>query len=217
MIDQRHTQQSARALWSGYVHRLFQTLKLEDRPAAEDISESVACFCQQQPRMPGHTLSLLMARSFCAIGDAEAAERILRSDRRHAPYTDSWLEVLSTEYPFPELVPLFSSRALRPVRMTSAGGSLWVLDFENIQLTETDRHELILLQTIRVLMEKVSNVWKKTDGRGTLGVKALNRPAQLIRTRRSEPQLLDHMRAVFDLLAQKNHWACTPDVLLLNL
>ncbi|MFA7257433.1 MAG: hypothetical protein WC047_07670, partial [Kiritimatiellales bacterium] len=146
-----------RTLWSGYVRRLFQTLEIHDRPAAQDISESLAVFCQHHANMSGHILSLLMARSFCITGDTEAAGRILRHDRAHRLHTCSWLDVLSADYPFPELYPLFSSRALYPQNFASAG-MLWVLDFNKISLTEADRHELILFQTIRVLTEKVSNV-----------------------------------------------------------
>lgn len=216
MIDTHQSRRLAeRQLWTGYVRKLFQTLEIDRRAAAEDITESVAVFCQSQPQIPGHTLSLLMARSFCITGDAEAAGRILRYDRAHRPHTDSWLEVLSAGYPFPELYPLFSSRALRPQSLTSAG-TVWVLDFNRIHLAEAGRHELILFQTVRVLTEKVSNVWKKSDGRGTLGVKGLSRPARLVRSRHSGQQLIEHIRDVLTLRAQKNGWTNTPAVLLLN-
>jgi hypothetical protein len=166
--------------------------------------------------MPGHTLSLLMARSFCVTGDAEAAGRILRHDRAHRSYAESWLEVLSSEYPFPELYPLFSSRALRPQNLTSAG-TVWVLDFDKVQLTEADRHELILFQTVRVLTEKVSNVWKKSSGQGTLGIKGLARLTNFVRGRQSARQLTSHVCDVLALRAQKNGWRVAPAVLLVDL
>lgn len=205
-----------RRLWSGYVQQLFQTLDISDRASAQDITESVAVFCQQHTNVSSHTLSLLMARSFCITGDAEAAGRILRHDREHSPHAGSWLEVLSAGYPFPELYPLFSSRALRPQSLTSAG-TLWVLDFDKVQLTDADRHELILFQTVRVLTEKVSNVWKKSAGQGTLGVKGLPRLMRFVRSRRTSPQLSVHIQDVLALCAQKNGWNHTPAVLLLDL
>ncbi len=217
MIDMYQSRRlDERRLWSGHVQQLFQTLEIDGRAAAQDISESVAVFCQHHAHMPEHTLSLLMARSFCIAGDAEAAGRILRHDRTHCSHTGSWLEVLSSGYPFPELYPLFSSRALRPQSLTSAG-PLWVLDFDRIQLTEADRHELILFQTVRTLTEKVSNVWKKTDGRGTLGVKGLLRLTQFVRGRQDSHQLSGHIRDVLALRARKNGWAASPSVLLLDL
>ena len=217
MIDTHQSRRlEERQLWSGYVQQLFQTLEIQDRAAAPDITESLAVFCQQNTRMPEHTLSLLMARSFCATGDAEAAGRILRHDRAHRSHAESWLEVLSAEYPFPELYPLFSSRALRPQNLTSAG-TVWVLDFDKVRLTEADRHELILFQTVRVLTEKVSNVWKKTNGQGTLGIKGLARLTKFVRGRQPARQLTGHIHDVLALRAQKNGWSATPSVLLVDL
>jgi hypothetical protein len=217
MIDTHQSRRlEERQLWSGTVQRLFQTLEIDDRAAAPDITESLAVFCEQHARMPGHTLSLLMARSFCVTGDAEAAGRILRHDRAHRSHAESWLEVLSAEYPFPELYPLFSSRALRPQSLTSAG-TVWVLDFDQVHLTEADRHELILFQTVRVLTEKVSNVWKKSGGQGTLGIKGLARLTKFVRGRQPARQLTDHIRDVLTLRAQKNSWSAAPSVLLVDL
>jgi len=217
MIDAHQSRQLAeRRLWSGTVQQLFQTLEINDRASAPDITESLAVFCQQHDCIPGHTLSLLMARSFCITGDTEAAGRILRHDRAHGPHAESWLEVLSAGYPFPELYPLFSSRALHPQNLASAG-TLWVLDLDKVHLTEADRHELILFQTVRVLTEQVSNVWKKSDGQGTLGVKGLARLTRFVRSGHISRQLPGHIRDVLALRAQKNGWANVPDVLLFDL
>ena len=236
MIDTHQSRQlEERQLWSGTVQRLFRTLEIHDRAAAPDITESLAVFCQHHPRMPGHTLALLMARSFCVTGDAEAAGRILRHNRAHRSHAASWLEVLSAEYPFPELYPLFSSRALRPQKLASAG-TIWVLDFDQVRLTEADRHELILFQTVRVLTEKVSNGWtraqrerprcggamtagngNKTNGQGTLGIKGLARLTKFVRGRQPARQLTDHIRDVLVRRAQKNNWCAAPAVLLVDL
>ncbi len=216
MIDTHQSRRHAeRRLWSGYVNRLFQTLEIHDRASAPDITESLAVFCQHHSHIPARALSLLMARSFCITGDAEAAGRILRHDRTHRSHAESWLEVLSADYPFPELYPLFSSRALHPQHLASAG-SVWVLDFNQIRLTEADRHELLLFQTVRVLTEQVSNVWKKSDGRGTLGVKGLPRLIRFVRDRKAARQLPGHIRDVLALRAQKNGWTNVPTVLLFD-
>jgi hypothetical protein len=217
MIDTHQNRRLAeRRIWSGYVQEIFQTLEIRSPVSAGDISESLAVFCQHQPHVSRQSLSLLMARSFCATGDAEVAGRILRHDRVHRPHAESWLEVLSSGYPFPELYPLFSSRALRPQSLTSAG-ALWLLDLGKIRLTEADRHELILFQTLRVLTEQVSNVWKKSAGQGTLGIKGLSRLTQFVRGRQASRQLLRHIEDVLALRAQKNGWANVPSVLLFDL
>lgn len=217
MIDTHQSRRLAeRSLWSGYLAELFRTLELSGHAAAPDITESLAVFCQHQACIPEHTLALLMARSFCVSGDTEAAGRILHHERAYRAHAGSWLEVLASGYPFPELYPLFSSRALRPQSMTSAG-SVWVLDFDRIRLTDADRHELILFQTVRVLTEKVSNVWKKADGRGTLGVKGLTRLEESVRGRPPAQRLIGHIRDVLNLCSQKNGWTGVPAVLLFDL
>lgn len=216
MIDLHQSRRLAeRQLWSGTVQKLFQTLEIGDRTSARDITESLAVVCQHHTYMPAHSLSLLMARSFCITGDTEAAGRILRHDRAYGPHAESWLEVLSAGYPFPELYPLFSSRALHPQHLVSAG-NVWVLDFDKIRLTDADRHELILFQTVRTLTEKVSNVWKKSNGRGTLGVKGLLRLTQFVCNRKVSRHLPSHIRDVLALRAQKNGWTNVPAVLLFN-
>ena len=219
MIDAYQSRtQTSRHLWSGTIQRLFQTLELQDHAAAPEILESLAVFCQEQPRMPRRSLSLLMARSFCVIGDSEAAERVLRHDRTHQTHVDSWLNILTAQYPFPELYPLFSARVLRPQVLNSVGCA-WVLDFDAVDLSEADRHELILFQTVRVMTEKVSNVWKKSTGQGTLGIKGLRRLTHFMRPRsvQMSTQLFDHIRDVLIRCANENGWDQTPAVLQIDL
>jgi len=221
MIDQVATRaHSARRLWFGTIQRLFQTLDLNERETASEISESLAAFCEQHPHMPDHTLSLLMARSFCATGDRAAADCVLRHDSAHSHHTNAWLDVLSAEYPFPDLYPLFSSRALRPLRLKTVGEkTTWVLDLEKFHLSDANRHEMILMQTLRVLTEKVSNVWKKADGRGTLVIKGHSRISNLTYPRcgRAAPQMISYLQDILQRCAKRNGWSAVPSVLLLDL
>lgn len=216
MIDTHQSRQlDGRRLWSGHVRRLLRTINVDEHVSAADITESLAVFCQRHEYVPEHSLFLLIARSFCAAGDADAAGLVLRNNHAYRPHTESWLEVLSAGYPFPELYPLFSSRALRPQSLASAG-TLWVLDFDKVRLTDADRHELILFQTARVLAEKISSVWKRSAGQGTLGIKGLER---LTRSagRHTAQRLSGHIRDVLARCARKNGWTDVPDVLLLDL
>lgn len=213
-------ERSARRLWSGHVQQILQQLDLHERETAAEISESLAVFCQQHPHISGRALSLLMARSFCATGDRAAAGRVLRRDREHGAHTEAWLEVLSAEYPFPELYPLFSSRALRPLRLQTVGEqTAWVLDLNRIHLAEADRHEMILLQTLRTLAETASNVWNKTDGQGNLVVNCLSRfsGAASSSRRKSVSQMRSYIQDVLERRAARNGWSSVPSVLLLDL
>jgi hypothetical protein len=221
MIDSYAIQaHSGRGLWSGVVKRFFQTLDLHERETASNISESLAVFCEQHPHMSHHALSLLAARSFCVVGDREAARHVLSRDRKHEAHADVWLEVLSAEYPFPELYSLFQSRTLRPLHLKTVGGEFtWVLDLEQIRLSAADLHEMLLQQTLRVLTEKVSNIWNKADGKGTLVVKGLPRVSGLIHSRgeRGASQMVRYLQDVLHRCAERNDWAFVPSVLLLDL
>ena len=221
MIDSYAAREHAdRCLWSGHVQRVLQQLNLHECDTVGDVSESLAVFCQQHPHISRRALSLLMARSFCATGDSAAAARVLNHDCEHGSHTDAWLEVLSAEYPFPELYPLFSSRALRPLRLKTVGEqTVWVLDLEKIHLTEADRHEMILMQTLRALTETVSNVWKKTNAQGTLVIKGLSRfsgfgPSS---QRPSASRMLGYIQDVLQHCAARVERASVPSVLLLDL
>ena len=217
MIDLRtEASRQARRLWADHIRRQMQELDLDDRLATVEISESLAVFCVQHPQLTNHTLSLLLARSFCATGDADAACRILKHDHRCRAYTETWLDALSAEYPFPELYPLFSSRILHPLHLaTVRTPRSWELDLEKLALTPADRHEIILLQTLRMLVEKVSNVWKKSAGEGALAVKGLARISSFLQSR-SDQNLPNYLRDVLCCCARNNGWPTAPSILLLD-
>ena len=165
-------------------------------------------------------LSLLMARSFYVSGDVEAAEWILQHDPCCGRHLASWLDVLSTEYPFPELYPLFSAHVLRPVLLNSAGvHETWMLDLDRLALSDADRHELLLFQTLRTLTEKVSSVWNKSEGQWTLGIKGLRRmvAAPGARKRTVAGALFNHMGDVLKRCARIRGWSQVPSVLKIDL
>lgn len=221
MIDTlQHEARLARTLWAGTIRKQFQTLELEDRPCSDAVSDSIALFCQALRRLDGCALSLIMARSLCAAGDAEAAGRVLSRDAACRSCVDTWLDVLTGEYPFPEIFPLFSSRALHPIHLhTVPGGTVWVLDFDRILLADTACHELILFQTLRTLTEKISNVWKRSDGKGVLGIKGLKRVlrGQSVRNMQNEAQCTAYIQDVLAREAVKACWSAVPSVLLIDL
>ena len=207
---------TARRLWAEHLRCRMDALRLNDAGGISDVFEGLAAFCEQHPYMAGHTLSLLMARSFCAAGNRDAAVRVLQNDQVHCRYAEPWLDALSAEYPFPDLYPLFSTRVLRPFRLATAGSrAVWVLDLRKIALTDADRHEMILQQTLRVLVENVSNVWKKAEGQGTLVVKGLVRLCSLVRP--ELPQMTGYLQDILCRCADRNGWSAVPSVLLFDL
>lgn len=217
MIDLLQTRsQSTRQIWSGTAQQLFRSLDLEDRPATPEISESIAAFCEQHPHMPQHAFALLAARCFLMIDDDDAAIRILQDNRQHRRYLETWITALASSKSFPKLFPLFLSRALRPLSLTSAPDSqTWLLDFEKVRLTASDRHELLLYLTLRTLIENVSNVWNSTEGEGVLVIKGLPRMGRWLHIN-SSAEFLDYIRDTLSCCSQENGWIATPSILLLD-
>jgi len=201
-----------RRQWSGCVQRFLQRAEIESHETAAAVTESLAVFCQGRAQIQGHELSLLTARAFCAAGDEYSAGRILHRDRAYRPHTTSWLEILSARYPFPELFPLFSARALRPIRLTTAG-VFWMLDFSKLNFAGAEQHELILFQTLRRLIEKISGVWNESAGAGRLGIKHLSTLTAVA----GEQQLIEYIGTVLEHCARRNGWKNSPQLLLIDL
>ncbi|MBM4152779.1 MAG: hypothetical protein FJ220_04565 [Kiritimatiellaceae bacterium] len=205
----------ARDLWAGHVQQLFHALALEDSWLAQEVAQSVAVFCQQQPYVPRHILSVLLARSFYVLGDEETAIRLLKHDAVHRVNFEAWLDILSVDVPFSTLYPFLSSRVLHPQHLTSVG-TLWIVDLNAIRVTDADRHELIVFQTIRTLIEQISVVWKKSGGRGTLGIKGLYRWVPDPHDRKGINPYSTHIRDVLSQRAITNGWKYRPDVIFLG-
>jgi hypothetical protein len=219
MIDVYHRRaHTTRYLWSRAIRQLFKTLELQDHRMASNISESLAVFCQENSQIPGRSLSLLIAHAFCVVSDFEMAERVLRHDPSYRLHTDSWLTALTVSYPFQDLYPLFSARILRPQVLHSVGET-WVLDFDAISISANEHYELSLFQAVRLLTEKVSNVWQTSDGQKTLGIKGLDRLSYVIRPRDGQVtlQLYNHIHDVLAGCARKNRWTHLPSTLQIDL
>ena len=164
----------SREAWSEHLQSVFRELGLDSAPFCAHLSEGVATYCRTFcPRgLQTKDLKLLVARACCSIGERDAAEQVLKSIQPHARHVNRWLEILSELHNFPELLPYFSAGIIRPAEWVGAQlDRMWTVDFSRLHLAESERHEMLLHRSVRLLIERLAGVWDACSGEGVLGIK----------------------------------------------
>lgn len=165
-----------REVWSEHLRDVFRTLEIPPGTLADNLVASISMYCREfHPHgLRSSDLKLLIARAFCTVGDRAAAVQVLESMEPHRRHVARWLEILSELRQFPLLLPYFSRGVIRPADWAGAQlDRMWTLDFDQLTLTEAERHEMMLYGSIRALVENMFVFWDATEGEGILGLKGL--------------------------------------------
>lgn len=213
-----------RDVWRDHLREILQALGIPPGTLADNLAASVSVYCRtfHSQGMQTSDLKLLIVRAFCAVGDRTAAGRVLESMEPHRRHASRWLEILSELHHFPELLPYFSRGIIRPAEWAGAQlDRMWTLDFGRLTLADSERHEMMLYRSIRVLIEKTFIFWDATDGEGILGLKALSSlnvgSCEKKQTLTAADDLLEY---IADLLKQhqlERKWGAVPTLLNLDL
>jgi hypothetical protein len=177
MMGGRAALDAEQGAWSELLRELFHSLAIPQGPTTEHLTVSVARYCAQYcpAGVQRSDLVLLLARAFCAISDRASAARVLRSVKPHARHVDRWLEILSELHHVPTLLPYFSSGMIRPADWAGARlDRMWTLDLGRMALAESERHEMMLYQSLRAIVANMAPFWDATQGEGVLGLKGLD-------------------------------------------
>jgi hypothetical protein len=211
--------------WSAHLQDMFASLEIPSGPLADNLAASVAMYCRKFHPQGVHScdLKLLLARSFCAVGDLAAAGRILESMQPHRRHVSRWLEILSELHHFPQLLPYFSLGVIRPADWAGAQlDRMWTLDFGRLTLSAAEKHEMMLYRSIRAIIEKTEVFWDATRGEGLLGVKELS--ALMVesddgrrQTLTAADDLIDYMTDLLLQAKEKRGWHSVPVLLNLDL
>ena len=214
---------SIRSAWATHLREALRDTNVPSERFASHLTESVALYCSQRhpSGLPNDDLNLLLARALCAVGEREAARRILHAMTPHRNHLDRWMEALCELDRFPELLPLFSASALRPAEWEGARrGPSWTLDLNRLRVVESDRHEITLIRTLNALIESISVLWDATRGSGTLAIKGMKRihptRAPHGRKRRDSTDLPRHVDALLDRHRRRRGWTTRPDLFMLE-
>ncbi len=211
--------------WTEHLQEIFKNLDIPSGTVSDNLVASVGMYCRTfHPQgVQSADLKLLLARACCAVGERAAARRILKSMHPHGHHVSRWLEILSELHHFPELLPYFSIGIIRPAEWAGAQlDRMWTLDFGRLHLSESERHEMMLYRSIRVILEKMFVFWEATTGEGILGLKNLS--ALNIEGGDRKKQTLtaaeDLLKYITDLFRQQQslrNWSTVPSLLNLDL
>ena len=210
--------------WTVHVQEIFQSLEIPAGTMADNVSASVAAYCRQfhPSGVQRADLVLLIARAFCAVNDRGAAEHVLGSLKPHNRHSARWLEILSELHHFPALLPYFSVGVIRPADWAGAQvDRMWTLDFSRLQLSDAEKHEMMLYRSIRAIIEHMFVFWDSSNGEGVLGLKGLS-ALNLIEQPRSgqtvtaSDDLLEYISDLFLQQKKERDWQAVPSLLNLN-
>ncbi len=211
--------------WTAHLQDVFQTLDIPQGPVTEHVAASVAMYCREfHPQgLQRGDLVLLIARAFSAINDRDVARRAVSSMKPHHRHIDRWFEILSELDHFPDLLPYFSLGVIRPADWAGAQlDRMWTLDFSILQLSDAEKHEMMLYKTIRAIVDHMYVFWDSTAGEGVLGLKGLD--AFNVEEGRKLKQTLtqrhDLLRFISDLFEQQKisrDWNTVPTLMNLDL
>lgn len=208
--------------WAEHLQDVLRSLRIPSGTLADNVAASVAMYCRRHHPQGLHAaeLRLLVARAFCAVGEEDLACRVLESMDAQRRHVSRWLEVLGELHHFPDLLPYFSRGIIRPADWAGARHDrMWTLDFDRLSLNESERHEMMLHRSVRLILEKMFLFWDATEGEGVLGLRGLpSLTGEETAVRAESPNdLLHYIEDLFAQQKERRGWSSTPVLLNLEL
>ncbi|MDD5677694.1 MAG: hypothetical protein PHW60_06830 [Kiritimatiellae bacterium] len=177
--------------------------------------------------LPTEYLLLLIGRALWSVGEDQAARRLLEI---HAPALNlpaTFVEaVWAKDVSMLHWHILLSTRAVRISPLTGAlSGTLWVLDLERMVLPAPTSLELLALNVVRTVIDRVASLWDHCQGRGLLGLRHANTlaagmlgcPRHGAKSRALAADIREQVRQRLLTLKTARGWNDTPQVIMLDL
>lgn len=126
--------------------------------------------------LPTEYLLLLIGRALWSVGEEQTARRLLEIQSRSLNLPATFVEaVWAPDVSMMHWHILLSSRAVRTSSLTGTlNGTLWVLDLERMVLPVPTSLELLALNVVRNVIDRVASLWDHCQGRGLLGLRHAN-------------------------------------------
>ena len=126
--------------------------------------------------LPAEYLLLLIGRALWSVGEELAARRLLEIQGHALNLPATFVEaVWAPDISMMHWHILLSTRAVRMSSpMGSLNGTLWVLDLERMVLPASTSLELLALNVVRTVVDRVAVLWDYCQGRGLLGLRHAN-------------------------------------------
>ncbi len=188
-----------------------------------ELAQVVAEFCTEQgyeQQIPSDFLALALTRALRGIGEGQAAQRLEEaraSSRQDVALLDAtWPGAIDAE-----TWNIFASRLMRPSRwFTGDGQIMWVLDFSRLSQDVDLSIELALLPSLRILLERMADVWDSSGGAGTLGLREapafFSWSGKRKSARRGGIDLAAYCEAVLGKIQEHRGWKAAPRVVRMD-
>lgn len=203
---------------------------LTDAEQQWEVARSVAFHAAREHErtgvLPAGYLALLAARALWAVGESEAARRLiaLKSEELGFP-TKCADAVFHSDIPLQIWWTLLSLRAVRPSgAFESARGKVWSLDLSRTFCGERDCLELMAFRVTNAIVQAIAPLWDESAGQGALALRNVRAVASSLlrggRKDRKTMMLASEIRRLcsrkFRVLRESRGWTDCPVVLSLD-
>ena len=177
--------------------------------------------------LPEEYLLLLIGRALWSVGEEQTARRLLEIQGHALNLPATFVEaVWAPDISMMHWHILLSTRAVRTsALMGPLNGTLWVLDLERMILPASTSLELLALNVVRTVVDRVAVLWDHCQGRGLLGLRHANTvaagmlgcPRHSAKSTALAADIRDQVWRRLQTLKTARGWDETPQVIMLDL
>lgn len=126
--------------------------------------------------LPTEYLLMLIGRALWSVGEEQEARRLLEIQGHALNLPATFVEAAwAPDISMMHWHILLSTRAVRTSVLKEAlNGTLWVLDLERMVLPASSSLELLTLNVVRTVIDRVAVLWDHCQGHGLLGLRHVN-------------------------------------------
>ena len=177
--------------------------------------------------LPAEYLLLLIGRALWSVGEEQTARRLLEIQGHALNLPATFVEaVWAPDISMMHWHILLATRAVRTsALMRPLNGTLWVLDLERMVLSASTSLELLALNVVRTVIDRVAILWDHCQGRGLLGLRHVNTvaagmlgcPRHSAKSITLAADIREQVRQRLQTLKTARGWDETPQVIMLDL
>jgi hypothetical protein len=238
-----HTEQTLAAYIAGEIGPAEDERQATATAYRHELAEAIAAFIRRQhpafadsspdnainrnEGLPEEYLLLLIGRALWSVGEEQTARRLSEIQGRALNLPVTFVEaVWAPDVSMMHWHILLSTRAVRTsALMGPLNGTLWVLDLERMVMPAPTSLELLALNVVRAVVDRVAVLWDHCQGRGLLGLRHVNTvaagmlgcPRHSTKSMALAADIREQVRQRLQALKTARGWDETPQVIMLDL
>lgn len=175
--------------------------------------------------VPSGYLALLAARALWAVGESQAARRLIARKRGDLNFSDTCANaVFLPDIPIRIWWRLCALHAVRPSYSAGAGrGEVWMLDMSRILVSERECLELTAFRATTAALDAMAPLWDRSKGRGALVLRRLETTVSFLlksentkKTGNLAAEIRKTCSAKFQSLRKTRCWESRPEIFSLD-